>query len=100
MQTGQQEENSGQAVGKPCRLAGIEAHALLDELVLYVSGRELGVSLNRSARAIWELCDGQHTPLEISQELSRALDCPDDELLADVEAAIRQLRELGLVEMV
>lgn len=63
-------------------------------------GQEIGVSLNRSARAIWELCDGRRTLAEISQELGRDLGCPGDELLDDVEAAVRQLSELSLVEMV
>jgi hypothetical protein len=93
-------EKAVEVASKPRRREGIEAHSVWDELVLYVPGRELGVSLNRSARAIWELCDGRRTLAEISQELARDLGCPDDELLADVGAAVRQFSELGLVEMV
>ena len=83
---------------RPCRLPGIEAHSLSDEMVLYSPDRDLALSLNRSARAIWELCDGTHTVLEISQELGRCFGCPDSELLSDVIEAITQLRTLGLVE--
>ncbi len=85
---------------KPRRRKGIEAHVLLDELALYVPGREMGISLNRSARAIWELCDGQFTLTEIGRELGQNLDCPEHELLADVEAAVGQFYELDLVEMI
>ena len=93
-------EKAGEVASRPRRQEGIEAHGVQDELVLYVPGREVGVSLNRSARAIWELCDGRRTLAEISQELDQEVGCPGDELLADVGAAVRQLSELGLVEMV
>jgi hypothetical protein len=93
-------EKAVEVASKPRRREGIEAHSVLDELVLYVPGQELGVSLNPSARAVWELCDGQRTLAEISQELGQDVGCPGDDLLADVEAAVRQLSELGLVEMV
>ncbi len=86
--------------GNPCQRAGIEALSLPDELVLYLPGRELVVSLNHSAAAVWELCDGQTTITEISRELGLVLGRPDSELLAEVTAAVRQLAELGLVEMV
>ena len=92
-------EKAVEVASKPRRREGIEVHGVQDELVLYVPGREVGVSLNRSARAIWELCDGQRTLAEISQELGQEVGCPGDDLLADVEAAVKQLSELDLVAM-
>jgi hypothetical protein len=86
--------------GKPRQLAGIEALTLPDEMVLYLPGQELVVSLNYSAAAVWELCDGQITVAGISQELGQALGRPGQELLAEVEAAVGQLVELGLVEII
>lgn len=86
--------------GKPCPLAGVEALTLADEMVLYLPGQELVVSLNHSAAAVWELCDGQTTVAGISRELGRTLGRPGRELLAEVEAAVGQLVELGLVEMI
>jgi hypothetical protein len=85
---------------KPRQREGIEAHNLLDEAVLYLPGQELGVSLNRSARAIWELCDGSRTVTEISRELGQEAGCPEEELLADIEAAVRQFKALDLIDLI
>lgn len=74
--------------------------ALPDEMVLYMPGPELVVSLNHSAAAVWELCDGQTNVAGISRELGQTLGRSGQELLAEVEAAVGQLVELGLVEMV
>lgn len=86
--------------GKPRSLDGVEALTLADEMVLYLPGQELVVSLNHSAAAVWELCDGQTTVAGISRELGQALGRPGRELLAEVEAAVGQLVDLGLVEMI
>lgn len=86
--------------GKPRPLDGVEVLTLTDEMVLYLPGQELVVSLNHSAAAVWELCDGQTTAAGISQELGRVLGRPGQELLAEVEAAVGQLVDLGLVEII
>ena len=86
--------------GIPRPLTGIEALTLPDEMVLYLPGRELVVSLNYSAAAVWELCDGQTSVAGISQALGQALGRPGQELLAEVEAVVGQLVELGLVEII
>jgi Coenzyme PQQ synthesis protein D (PqqD) len=82
---------------KPRRKA-VREHHLWDEVLLYFPDRETAVSLNRSAKAIWELCDGQHSLVEISQELAQRVGCTSDALLPDVQAAILRLREQGLLE--
>lgn len=86
--------------GKPRPLDGVEVLTLTDEMVLYLPGQELVVSLNPSAAAVWELCDGQTNVAGISQELGRVLGRPGQELLAEVEAAVGQLVDLGLVEII
>jgi hypothetical protein len=55
------------------------------------------VSLNASARAIWELCDGTHTLDEICAELAAQADVAPDALRGDVTNTIDKFRELGLV---
>ena len=40
---------------RPRPMSGIQENVLFDEMVLYVPGEEKAVSLNRSARMVWDL---------------------------------------------
>ena len=91
--------SSDVAAARPRRLEGVEEHCLLDEMVLYALEREMAFSLNHSARAVWELCDGKRTIIEISQELGRRFDRPGSELLSDVITVVVQFCEHGLLEL-
>ena len=84
---------------RPCRRNGIEEHILLDEIVLYYPEREVAFSLNSSAKAIWELCDGKHTVIEISQKLGSCFGCSREKLLSDITTAIIKLQKLSLLEV-
>jgi hypothetical protein len=84
---------------RPQCLQGTQAHHLLDEMVLYSSERNLAVSLNRTARAIWELCDGRRTIREISRQLEKKFKCPESSLAAEVGDSILRLRDLKLLEL-
>ena len=84
---------------RPLRLGSISDYGLEDEVLLYSSRSERVFSLNSSAKAIWELCDGGHTIIEIGQELGHRFDCSGDELLDDIIDALRKFREHGLLEL-
>ncbi len=83
----------------PCRLNGITDCSLSDEAVLHSPESEKALSLNSSAKAIWELCDGSRTIVEISQELGKRFDCPGTELLSDVITAINEFQKLSFLEL-
>lgn len=70
-----------------------------DELVLYAPERGQAVSLNRSAGAVWNLCDGDKSVLEISKLLAEWSGCPVSEVFADVRQAIANLLQNGLIEL-
>ena len=55
-------------------------------------------TLNRSARALWALCDGSRTIREIADVLADWTQLPGDELTDDVRSSVRKLDELGLLE--
>jgi hypothetical protein len=86
----------------PRRLDNVQDFVVLHEKLLYRPGDELGVTLNHSARAVWDLCDGQHTIDEIVRELCQRIGCTDapmqSEMRKDVAHVITQLRDLGLVD--
>ena len=84
---------------QPRPLAGVKSYTVGREMVLYLPGREQAVSLNQSARAIWELCDGRRNLDEISQELGRRFDSPAEAILPDVAATVDRLAEHGLLAL-
>jgi hypothetical protein len=56
---------------KPVRISGIKIEEIGKEAVLYSSNQKSIHVLNPTARLIWELCDGQHTPEDIEKEIRR-----------------------------
>ena len=83
----------------PKRRRGILECKVLDELLLFVPPNEDAITLNQSGRAIWELCDGQHTILEMFYILRQRYECGDIELFADLATTLLQLRDLDVVEL-
>ncbi len=81
----------------------VSAHPLLDEMVLELPEREVVLSLNRSARAVWELCDGQRTVYAVAQALGAEMGELDtdafESLLMDVETAVSQFQQHGLLTL-
>ena len=86
-------------LARPSRLGSVSDYGLGDEVLLYSSKSERVFSLNSSAKAIWELCDGSHTIIEIGQELGQRVGCSGDELLEDIIAAISEFRQHGLLKL-
>lgn len=68
-----------------------------DDLLVYEPTREIAVSLNVSARSIWELCRGGLSIDEIAVELGRRHGLPPHQLRLDVEDAITRFRDLGIL---
>jgi len=83
----------------PKRRRGILECKVLNELLLFAPPDEGAITLNQSGRAIWELCDGQHTVIEMFHNLSQRYECGDIELFADLTTTLLQLRDLDLVEL-
>lgn len=53
--------------------------------------------LNDSARAIWELCDGQTSSEEMAQAVSQLTSLGHKEAREDIDATLEKLSSLGLV---
>lgn len=82
---------------QPQARPGVEAHGVMEEMVLYDPARDMAFSLNLSARAVWELCDGERSVAAIAQALSATLETPPPRLAADVEATVQRFLDLGLL---
>lgn len=90
---------AGEAIGlsRP-RAKPVDVYDLGNELLIYNSDRELGITLNHSSKLIWQLCDGTRTLEEIATELGQQLGCGAEVLLEDICATVMQFHELGLLE--
>ena len=81
---------------RPVRAEGLEVHEVDDGLVVYQSQPECVHHLNNTAAIVFELCDGQNTPSEISRQLAEAFgpsDVPDHA----AENCIADLRSKGVI---
>jgi hypothetical protein len=83
----------------PRRMRNVIEHNFWKEVLLYSFANQKAFALNTSAKAIWDLCDGKHTIIEISEELGQRFGCSSDELLSDVINATTRLYQHGVVEM-
>jgi hypothetical protein len=68
-----------------------------DEIVVYSPATSQAASLNESARAIWELCDGTRSIDDICTELAQWTRLPAAQLRDDVRNAVDRLRALDLL---
>ena len=84
---------------QPRRLDFVLSYSVADELVLYAPDSGQAVSLNRSAGAIWNLCDGDKSLMDISALLAEWSGCPVSDIQADVGQAVAHLRQNGLIEL-
>lgn len=82
---------------RPRRRSVLLQESLLDELLVYDPVRREAFTLNRSARAVWVLCDGRRTIVEIAAELAGWTRLPVDALVVDVRASIEAFDTLGLL---
>jgi Coenzyme PQQ synthesis protein D (PqqD) len=85
------------SAARPNRAAEVRVYPLGDEALVYAPAAQAAYALNRSALAIFELCDGQRTVADIGREVARTLGCAPDTLLPDVGQGVSELREAGLV---
>jgi hypothetical protein len=82
---------------RPNRAPELRVYPLGEEALVYVPAGTAAYTLNRSAWAVFEMCDGQRTVADIGQECAQTLGCAPEALLGDVQHAVRELREAGLV---
>jgi hypothetical protein len=66
---------------------------------VHYPGLRDAISLNISAQAILELCDGKQTIAQISQQLADECGYPVDVLTADVKCAVAQFDKFGVVTL-
>lgn len=73
----------------PQRRTDLVVAELVNQSVLYNSQRQLVHVLNGTAKLVWEMCDGQHSPEQMVERLRQEFAVPADrDVLADVLAVL------------
>ncbi|MEX1133479.1 MAG: PqqD family protein [Acidimicrobiia bacterium] len=75
----------------------ILAEEVSDELVLYDPVQETFVALNSTAADVWRMATGEYTVDEIVSSLASSYGMPDEAIRDQVETAVRELVEAGLL---
>ena len=84
---------------RPRRRMGVREARILDHMLLEVPSRPELLSLNRSAAAIWSLCDNHRTMADIAEELEQKFQVPHQALCPDIELALFQLQRDGAIDL-
>ncbi len=83
----------------PIAKADIEKSQMGDETLLYNSDNDKVTVLNKTAAAVWQLCDGKHTISQITEMINESFNPPDDcDVSGDVEATIEKFRQDGVLK--
>jgi hypothetical protein len=84
---------------RPRRRPGVRVGRVLDCTLLEIPGRPDTFSLNPSAAAIWELCDGARSLADLGSELEQRFQLPPGALGADIQSVIDRLESVGALDL-
>ncbi len=77
---------------------GLEVEDTGDEVLVYLPGGDKTLFLNETAALVWRLCDGQRTGAQMIDLLLEAYPEAESEIGPQVQAALIDFVERGLVE--
>ncbi len=94
------EERQDKFIGHKFRKKShILSEGLDDEKALYDPKTQNTYALNPMATVIWDLCDGEHTPAQIAEEILSVLEADPSRVLSDVIRTVNDFFEKDLVEV-
>jgi hypothetical protein len=83
---------------RPRQAPDLHSQPLGDELLIYAPHQGVVHILNRTARVIWEACDGAHTPAAMAHILEERFDVsPARAPTDDVMYTLHELNRLCLI---
>jgi hypothetical protein len=84
---------------KPIRKSGITVKDMGEETFLYSADEEAIHILNPTAQLIWELCDGEHTIVDMEQAIRANFSVPDEhDVTKDIQRTLDVFADKGLLQ--
>ncbi len=87
------------AMLRPRRRPGVRVGRVLDRTLLEIPGRSDTLSLNPSAAAIWELCDGKLDLADLQGRLENRFQLAPGALGGSLQSVIDQLHNVGALDL-
>ncbi len=91
-------DTEGLASSRPQRESWVSSGMMGEETTLYRGKRPL-YRMNRTGRMVWELCDGNHRPQEISRSLVQRCRVSDARAERDLFFFLRELKRVGAIRL-
>ncbi len=84
---------------KPLKVETLISEELegLDEIVYVDTANDSSVSLNMTAVAVLDLCDGKRSPEDIAAVICDVSEAEKPQVMEDVRGILEQFTELGLI---
>jgi PqqD family protein of HPr-rel-A system len=82
---------------RPVRRPGVWLRSVGGEHAVYDPSTKGLHLLNETARAIWELCDGQTTPDEMVRVICEVSGLPEEVVAEDLENTLTDFERLGIL---
>lgn len=84
---------------KPIHKPGLTIKHIGDETLLHDSDDKAIHVLNPTAQLIWELCDGEHAPMDMESAIRTRFTVPDEhDVLGDIQRVLETFTAKGLLE--
>ena len=84
---------------KPLRRKNLILKDLGDEFLIYSAEHKKIHVINPTARLIWNMCDGEHSVIEIEAEIRSNFSIPiERDIAKDLQITLKLLRDKGLLE--
>ena len=83
----------------PQQVSGFKIEIFDDEVLLYHQVKTRAIYLNKTAAVIWALCDGKNNIVEIENLLKKAYPETKDSIPEDISFTLKQLSEIGAIEL-
>ena len=81
----------------PRWMPGVRQATVCEQWYLELGSPPVLMSLNRSAGAVWKLCDGSHSLLEIVRKLQDESQLPAEQIMPDIVQTATALRAQGAI---
>lgn len=83
---------------RPLRRSGPKSYTVADEAILVPEQGTDIYALNATGSAVWDLCDGRHSLVQIHDHLCERFEGDEVQIMADVATALFRFRSLDLLE--